>query len=47
MIIEGDVALRDIDVRHDDFRILGWAAEPGDIVGFHMLTLLPIVWTAP
>jgi ectoine hydroxylase-related dioxygenase (phytanoyl-CoA dioxygenase family) len=31
--------LPDIDGRPDDFRILGWALEPGDAVFFHMLTL--------
>jgi ectoine hydroxylase-related dioxygenase (phytanoyl-CoA dioxygenase family) len=31
--------LPDIDGRPDDFRILGWELEPGDLVCFHMLTL--------
>jgi ectoine hydroxylase-related dioxygenase (phytanoyl-CoA dioxygenase family) len=28
-----------IDARPDEFRIIGWALEPGDAVFFHMLTL--------
>lgn len=37
---DGSLAeLPDIDGRPDDFRILGWELEPGDIVCFHMLTL--------
>jgi ectoine hydroxylase-related dioxygenase (phytanoyl-CoA dioxygenase family) len=28
-----------IDVRRDQFEILGWEMEPGDAVAFHMLTL--------
>jgi ectoine hydroxylase-related dioxygenase (phytanoyl-CoA dioxygenase family) len=37
---EGSLAeLPDVDSRPDDFRILGWALEPGDAVFFHMLTL--------
>lgn len=31
--------LPDVDGRPDDFRILGWELEPGDLVAFHMLTL--------
>jgi ectoine hydroxylase-related dioxygenase (phytanoyl-CoA dioxygenase family) len=31
--------LPDIDAHRDDFPILGWALEPGDLVCFHMLTL--------
>lgn len=31
--------LPDIDGRPDDFRVLGWDLEPGDLVAFHMLTL--------
>lgn len=37
---DGSLAeLPDIDGRPDDFRILGWELEPGDLVAFHMLTL--------
>ena len=37
---DGSLAeLPDIDGRPDDFRILGWELEPGDMVCFHMLTL--------
>jgi ectoine hydroxylase-related dioxygenase (phytanoyl-CoA dioxygenase family) len=37
---EGSLAeLPDIDTRRDQFPILGWALEPGDVVCFHMLTL--------
>jgi len=37
---EGSLADRpDIDAHREDFRILGWALEPGDAVCFHMLTL--------
>ena len=37
---EGSLAdLPDIESRREDFRILGWALEPGDAVCFHMLTL--------
>ena len=28
-----------IDEKPDDFRVVGWALEPGDVVFFHMLTL--------
>jgi ectoine hydroxylase-related dioxygenase (phytanoyl-CoA dioxygenase family) len=31
--------LPDIDGRPDEFRVVGWALEPGDAVFFHMLTL--------
>ena len=31
--------LPDVDGHPDEFRILGWALEPGDAVFFHMLTL--------
>lgn len=31
--------LPDIEARRQDFPILGWAIEPGDVVCFHMLTL--------
>jgi ectoine hydroxylase-related dioxygenase (phytanoyl-CoA dioxygenase family) len=37
---EGALAeLPDVDGRTGEFRILGWALEPGDAVFFHMLTL--------
>ncbi len=37
---EGSLAdLPDIEAHRDDHRILGWELEPGDVVGFHMLTL--------
>ena len=37
---EGALADRpDVDAHRGDFRILGWALEPGDAVCFHMLTL--------
>lgn len=37
---DGSLAeLPDIDGRPDDFRVLGWELEPGDLVCFHMLTL--------
>jgi ectoine hydroxylase-related dioxygenase (phytanoyl-CoA dioxygenase family) len=37
---DGTLADRpDVDGHRDDFRILGWALEPGDAVCFHMLTL--------
>ncbi len=37
---EGTLAERpDIDAHRGDYRILGWALEPGDAVCFHMLTL--------
>ena len=37
---EGALADRpDVDGHRDDYRILGWALEPGDAVCFHMLTL--------
>jgi ectoine hydroxylase-related dioxygenase (phytanoyl-CoA dioxygenase family) len=37
---EGSLAdLPDIDGRRSNFRILGWALEPGDVVAFQMLTL--------
>jgi len=37
---EGSLAeLPNVDARRDAYRILGWALEPGDLVGFHMLTL--------
>ena len=37
---EGSLAdLPDIESRRGDFPIIGWALEPGDAVGFHMLTL--------
>jgi ectoine hydroxylase-related dioxygenase (phytanoyl-CoA dioxygenase family) len=37
---EGSLSeLPDIDARPGEFRILGWALEPGDAVFFHMLTL--------
>jgi ectoine hydroxylase-related dioxygenase (phytanoyl-CoA dioxygenase family) len=31
--------LPDVDARHEDYRILGWDLEPGDLIVFHMLTL--------
>ena len=31
--------LPDIDNNREDFNILGWAVEPGDVVAFHYLTL--------
>ncbi|KTD47043.1 Phytanoyl-CoA dioxygenase [Legionella rubrilucens] len=31
--------LPDIDAARENFPILGWAVEPGDVVCFHMLTL--------
>jgi ectoine hydroxylase-related dioxygenase (phytanoyl-CoA dioxygenase family) len=37
---EGSLAdLPDIDGRRSNYRILGWALEPGDVVAFQMLTL--------
>jgi ectoine hydroxylase-related dioxygenase (phytanoyl-CoA dioxygenase family) len=37
---EGSLAdLPDIEAKRSDFRILGWALQPGDAVCFHMLTL--------
>jgi ectoine hydroxylase-related dioxygenase (phytanoyl-CoA dioxygenase family) len=37
---EGSLAeLPDIAARRDEFDILGWALEPGDVVCFHMLAL--------
>ena len=37
---EGSLAdLPDIEAHRDQYRILGWALEPGDAVCFHMLTL--------
>jgi ectoine hydroxylase-related dioxygenase (phytanoyl-CoA dioxygenase family) len=37
---EGSLAdLPVIDGHRDDFPLLGWALEPGDVVAFHMLTL--------
>jgi ectoine hydroxylase-related dioxygenase (phytanoyl-CoA dioxygenase family) len=37
---EGTLAeLPDIDSNHDQFPIIGWATEPGDVVAFNMLTL--------
>jgi ectoine hydroxylase-related dioxygenase (phytanoyl-CoA dioxygenase family) len=37
---EGSLAdLPDIDNHRDNFPILGWEIEPGDVVCFHMLTL--------
>lgn len=37
---EGSLAdLPDIDNHRDQFSILGWEMEPGDVVCFHMLTL--------
>lgn len=37
---EGSLAERpDIESNRDDFPILGWAVEPGDVIAFHMLTL--------
>ena len=37
---EGSLAdLPDIDAARDDFHILGWAVEPGDVIAFHMLSL--------
>ena len=37
---EGSLAdLPDIDANRSEYRILGWALEPGDAVAFHMLTL--------
>jgi ectoine hydroxylase-related dioxygenase (phytanoyl-CoA dioxygenase family) len=31
--------LPDIEARREDYPIIGWALEPGDVVCFHMLTL--------
>lgn len=37
---EGSLAdLPDIEAARDDFPILGWAVEPGDVIAFHMLSL--------
>jgi ectoine hydroxylase-related dioxygenase (phytanoyl-CoA dioxygenase family) len=37
---EGSLAeLPDVETRREDFPILGWNVEPGDVVCFHMLTL--------
>jgi ectoine hydroxylase-related dioxygenase (phytanoyl-CoA dioxygenase family) len=37
---EGDLAnLPDIEAAREDYPILGWEVEPGDVVCFHMLTL--------
>ena len=37
---EGSLAdLPDIEACREQYRILGWALEPGDVVCFHMLTL--------
>jgi len=37
---EGSLAdLPDIDARRSNYRVLGWALEPGDVVAFQMLTL--------
>jgi ectoine hydroxylase-related dioxygenase (phytanoyl-CoA dioxygenase family) len=37
---EGSLAdLPDVEGRRDEFRILGWDVEPGDVVAFQMLTL--------
>ncbi len=37
---EGSLAdLPDIEARRDEYPILGWELEPGDLVCFHMLTL--------
>jgi len=37
---EGSLAdLPDIEARRDQYNILGWEVEPGDVVCFHMLTL--------
>ncbi len=37
---EGSLAdLPDIEAHREQYRILGWALEPGDAVAFHMLTL--------
>src|SRR5262245_39237646 len=37
---EGSLAdLPDIEANRDQYRILGWELQPGDVVGFHMLTL--------
>jgi ectoine hydroxylase-related dioxygenase (phytanoyl-CoA dioxygenase family) len=33
------VEMPDIDARREDFRILGWALEPGDAVAFHFATV--------
>ena len=37
---EGSLAdLPDIEARRSNYRVLGWALEPGDVVAFQMLTL--------
>lgn len=37
---EGSLAdLPDIEARRNDFPVIGWELEPGDVVCFHMLTL--------
>jgi len=37
---DGSLAdLPQIEARREDYRILGWAIEPGDVLCFHMLTL--------
>ncbi len=37
---EGSLAdLPDIEAARDQFPILGWAVEPGDVIAFHMLSL--------
>lgn len=37
---EGSLAdLPDVEARRSNYRVLGWALEPGDVVAFQMLTL--------
>ena len=45
---EGSLAdLPDIEARRSNYRVLGWALEPGDVVAFQMLTLHAAGGTEP
>jgi ectoine hydroxylase-related dioxygenase (phytanoyl-CoA dioxygenase family) len=45
---EGSLAdLPDVEARRSNYRVLGWALEPGDVVAFQMLTLHAAGGTEP